>query len=111
MAGQEHDPELVTTFAVIALVRAGKADKAQGAQVYEQVSEVPFGVGKTVTFEMGSRRKSRTMPALLPEARARMATLLWGRFEAELGDIADDPASLWDARLGFFNVAAVEVGE
>ena len=50
------------------------------------------------------------MPALLRQARARTATLL-AQFESELGDIGADPSRLWDARLGYYGIAAAEVGE
>ena len=74
------------------------------------MAEIPFGVGKTITFEMGDEEKVEDDAGPPPRSSSENGECS-GPFEAELGDIAADPASLWDARLGLFNVAAAEVGE
>ena len=46
---QGGDPELFAAFALIALCRAGKIDPRQTAEVFERITEAPFG--PTIRFE------------------------------------------------------------
>ena len=94
------DPELIVVFAAIALRRAGKVEPKEVPEVFERLSDAPFGAAITMETEAEEEAEA---DALLPKARPRAAPLL-GQVREEFGDIAAAPESLWDARLGYFSV-------
>jgi hypothetical protein len=47
-----NDPELITVFAAIALRRAGRIDDRDVPEVFDELSDNPYGQGK-ITFHVG----------------------------------------------------------
>ena len=57
------DPELIVVFAAIALRRAGRVEPQNVPQVFEQLSEAPFGSSITMETETGDEEADAGPPA------------------------------------------------
>ena len=95
------DPELVTVFAAIALRRAGKITVQEVPATLRAPERCALRLGDHPRDRSrgGGRGRAPSSPKLELERRH-----FWAQFEAELGDIASAPESLWDARLGYFSI-------
>ena len=102
------DPELIVVFAVIALRRAGKVEPKDVPQRLRAAERCALRLGDhDGDGRRGGGGGDEPSSAKLDLERRHF----WAKFEAELGDIAAVPESLWDARLGYFGIGPEEVGE
>jgi hypothetical protein len=70
------DPELIVVFAVIALRRSGKVDARDVPDVFERLSDAPFGAAITMETEKAEKPESDVGP---PELSSTLSVDTSGR--------------------------------